>query len=257
MFEGIEEFHSKHILKEQPEPDSDAIDIGDVAHQIVLRGRDKNSVARLIPRDVLQWNRNGVGSRKGSAWESFELQCQIDGVIPLLERDWNAIDRIINKIHQNDIARRMLGLSERTEATCEWQDEETGLLFRVMFDCIGPTFVGDLKTTSKPLRDPVIARHIETMGYYLQAAFYLRAARAMGYRNPKFVFMFQKNKPPFTCRCFEIDPEQLKEIDNQISHYAKLLAVKIENDDWSSDHGKLTTLSLSRNITRIDQWSNE
>jgi len=255
MFEGPEEFHSKHILKEQPGPSSDAIDIGEVSHQILLRGRIKNKVARLIPDEVLRKDKNGRLSRAGAEWESFAASCAVDGVIPLLQRDWRSIDRIVDQVWKNDIARQMIEKASRKEATCEWQDEETGLLCRVMFDVFAPSFRADLKTTSKPVREATIAKHIGDMHYDIQAAFYERAAKLLGATKDRFVFIFQKNDPPYTCRCFDLTKDDLDVANARITKYLRQLADRLEKDDWSSDKGQLTTVSLPSYIKHLDQWS--
>lgn len=257
IVDGPEEFHSRHVLKEQPRESSDEMDLGTIAHDIILRGNAKEKVARLIPREVLSIDKNNRASRRGAEWDLFAAQCEQDGVIPLLEHQWQAVDKIRDRVMACQVARTMIETADRMEASCEWQDEDTGLVLRVMFDIFASKFRADLKTTKVVIKDSAIAYHLAKMNYHIQAAFYERAAKELGCNGGPFVFIFQKATVPWTCRCYEIDADDLRIADAQVTKYLGILAKCIESDTWSPPSTVVRRVKLPSFIESPDRWSPE
>lgn len=249
---GAEEYCAAHITKEVQFAGSDSTVIGTLFHDIKLRGCEKEKMACKIPVTVL----NKSGGRSGGNWEAFAADCEMAGVVPLLEKDWVALDRMLASFNNCVAAQKIMAAAEFKERTCEWEDQSTGILCRVMFDVYAKSFRADLKGTKKTVQPFTIADHIAKMGYHWQAAWYNRAAIELGGNDGPFYFLFTKFTPPYTTRCFTIPKEQVAIADAQISRHLLILRDLLDNDTWSSfDSAKPTEITLPRWIENLDKWT--
>jgi hypothetical protein len=248
---GVEEFADRHIHKIAEPKVVDPEAIGNVFHDMMLRGMSRDKMCRLIPESALSKS----GSRAGSAWQEFKDECETDGVIPMLPKHWNALAGMERAFLDNESARKALEKAERREASCEWKDDETGLVCRVMFDIYHPAYRADIKTTKHILQPFTVANHIAKIGYHWQVAFYEMAAEQLGAKPGKFHFVFQRIEPQFKTRFFSINPEQIQLARAQIRSAMHKIANRLVKDDWlDDDHGKNTELTLPRWIENLDRW---
>lgn len=252
LVDGPEEFESRHIKNEQPFEETDATEFGTIFHEIVLRNRLKADVCCKIPRDVLSKS----GARAGTNWEAFSTDCEAAGVIPLKDEQWNAVDILLRKFKENTTAYKLVSGALKKEATCEWQDDETGLMCRVMFDVFNPKYLADVKTTQHVLQPFNISKHIASMGYHWQDAFYSMAAEELGADpNIPFVFIFGKVKPPYNVRCFEVPEDQRKIARAQVRVGLRKIADHVARESFTPDDaGLITEVRLPRWIENLDQW---
>ena len=84
----------------------------------------------------------------------------------------------------------------RREKALIWTDSETGIRCKGRLDALTDDYVIDYKTTTDAGTD-AFRREALRYGYDLQAAMYLEAARANGYRPKGFIFIAQEKAAPY------------------------------------------------------------
>lgn len=96
-------------------------------------------------------------------------------------------------------------LEGERECSAVWLDEATGVLCRGRFDDIarGVGAITDLKTTkdASPFRFPGI---IYQYGYHIQAAMYLRGAKALGIEADTFAIVAVEKEPPYAVAVYQL-----------------------------------------------------
>lgn len=251
LVDGPEEFESKHVKNEQPFKDTDATELGTIIHDIVLRNRNKADVCCQIPKGVLSKS----GARSGGNWDAFKADCDANSIVPLKDDQWNAIDILVGNLKRNETANNLIAGAIKKEATCEWQDEETGLMCRVMFDLFHPKRRADLKTTEHVLQPFNIAKQIASMGYHWQDAFYSMGAEQMGADPGPFVFIFGKVNPPYNVRCYTIPEAQREIYRQQIRVGLRRIADALNRESFAPEEaGLITEVGLPRYTQDLDQW---
>ena len=84
----------------------------------------------------------------------------------------------------------------RTEAAFVWTDSETGIECKGRIDAMTNDYIFDYKTTTNAATDAFMREAIR-YGYDLQAAMYMEAARANGYKPKGFIFIAQEKNAPY------------------------------------------------------------
>lgn len=93
------------------------------------------------------------------------------------------------------------------EVSVFWQDEETGLDLKARFDYLrSDGIIVDIKSTSDA-NPKDFQRSAWHYGYHFQAAFYLRAAKAVGIPATAFVLIAVETSPPFDVAVYVADQD--------------------------------------------------
>ena len=176
-------------------------------------------------------------------------------MIPLKDEQWNAVDILLRKFKENTTAYKLVSGALKKEATCEWQDDETGLMCRVMFDVFNPKYLADVKTTQHVLQPFNISKHIASMGYHWQDAFYSMAAEELrADPNIPFVFIFGKVKPPYNVRCFEVPEDQRKIARRRSASGLQDRRSRARESFTPDDAGLITEVLIAQVDRKPDQW---
>jgi hypothetical protein len=146
-------------------------------------------------------------------------------VADTLKPDWlPIIAGVRNAIAKHPKAKRLL--EGDPEVSAWWEDERTGLLCKGRFDMLSsvtPTIV-DLKTTRNAAPGE-FTRQIYAMGYYIQAAHYMRGARTLGIEAQHYVLIAVEKEPPFGVAVYRISGEAIQageqELDRLLDIYAE------------------------------------
>jgi hypothetical protein len=97
-------------------------------------------------------------------------------------------------------------LEGEREYSAIWDDPETGVRCQARFDDIarGIGAITDLKTTTdaSPYRFP---RTVFDYGYHLQAAHYLRGAKALGIEADSFGIVAVEKEPPYAVAIYQLN----------------------------------------------------
>lgn len=180
------------------EESDEAQGIGTIAHSILLEG----STDCVVTVDAPDWRTKAAKEARDAA--------AAEGKVAILA---HKMGRVLAMVQ---VARGYIESLRKTEPavwaafqpdggesenTLVW--DEDGVLCRARPDRVaaaGELFI-DYKTVTRCAHPDSWGRtHLAGMGYYVGAAFYLRAARAV-YRaqRPEYLYLVQEQEPPFLC----------------------------------------------------------
>lgn len=146
--------------------------------------------------------------------------------------DWEAATAIAEALKANTRASEVLFPSGvRHEVSAVWTDPETGVELRCRFDALGAQAIGDLKSTTNA-QPATVARDAAKYGYYLSAAHYLAAAKALDLPAREFLLIAVEKKAPHF-----ISVVGINQYDLQLAELLRRKAIRIyaecmERDQW-------------------------
>lgn len=208
-------YYAHPKLGAEPDTDSPAKDDGVSLHQMLL-----GAGADLVPLDFPDWRTKAAQEARDDVRKA--------GAVPLLRARYDALRRAAEAMR-----RAMPDLPPGSpEATLIWQEGPTWCRARVDWLPENPALpLYDIKTTGKSA-DPAEWQRQLVAGYCIQAAWYLRGARALGLRPRDFVFLAAETAPPYGVSQLACAPSLMayaeREIERAIAIWRRCLAA----DDW-------------------------
>lgn len=148
------------------------------------------------------------------------------------EDDWEVAHGIESALRANPLARSILyPAGARHEVSAIWTDDETGVELRCRFDTLAPAHIGDLKSTTYA-KPEAMARSSATYGYYLSAAQYLAAAKALDLPVREFFIVAAEKRPPYFLSVVGINEFDLELAERLRRKAIRKYADCLERDDW-------------------------
>lgn len=208
-------FHQHPRLGGAPDTASQAKDDGTVLHGMILGTKESWRVL-----DFPDWRTKEAKEARDAARQA--------GAIPLLQHHFDALCETAAGIVAN-MPPLPQGLPE---ATLIWQEGETWCRARVDWLADNATTpLYDLKTTGLSA-DPAQWQRNLVSTYCIQAAWYLRGARALGLKPREFTFIVAETEPPHGVSVMACAPSLLayaeREIDRALALWRRCLA----NGQW-------------------------
>lgn len=124
-------------------------------------------------------------------------------------------------------------LQGERERSAVWRDPATGVLCRGRFDDIARSVgaVADLKSCgdASPIRFP---HAIYNYGYHLQAAMYLRGAKALGIDADTFVFIAVEKEPPHAVAVYQLNGAAIADGERELDPLMELWARCEASGEW-------------------------
>lgn len=166
-----------------PPAPKDAFDLGHAAHSLIL-GVGQPFEAFDFP----DW--------RSSDARAARAESRAAGRIPLLRKDFNAVQDMADAVDRHKLARGIL-TNGQPEQTVVWQDEATGVMLRGRIDWLRPNAVADLKT-ARDGNPTGFDRDAANYGYHISAAHYVDGVfRLTGERLPFLLVVVEKEPPHF------------------------------------------------------------
>ena len=222
----------------QSEPASGEQDEGTALHALLLEQHDL-----VVPVEAADW-------RTKAAQES-RAAIRAEGKVPILAARWDALRACADAFRAN-IARHQIGdftqRPGRAEVTMLWQDEaEDGAIWcRSRTDWLcddGSDAMIDLKTLGGTADPDAWARQNKDAA--LRAAHYLRGARALGIRRPRYLFCLLERNPPYALAVCELSPALLTIGEEQHQVARNLWAACLKDGEWPAFPPFLATVEAS------------
>jgi hypothetical protein len=176
---------------------SPAMVIGSLAHAAILEPHVLEGHCIRIPAEVL----NDQGHKKGKAWLDFKAENE--GKTLLDDYDYNRIRSMFDSVYANEFATRFLRASGEAEKTILWN--VNGQPVRSRLDRLLANHVVDVKTCREGDASEFARGSYTNLAYWVQAAFYLDAAKALDGIERQFVFVCAESEEPY--RSFVCVPE--------------------------------------------------
>lgn len=213
--------------------------LGRVAHSLLLEPEafeDEFSVLPKIDR------RTKEGKAIYKAFEDKSINKTI-----ITQETYDKAKEITRSVLGHDIARAMLAGGEG-EYSYIIEDEETGITRKCRPDYLNGEAVIDIKTTSDASYEG-FAKQIGSLGYHLQAAFYLDVLnKSEDKKFSEFYFIAVENKAPYAVAVYKLDETHIsagrdayKESEKRYLKYLKDV----------KDHGEEKALSRSGYPCRV------
>lgn len=214
-------------------------------------------LAHMAVLEPERWAHEVVVSRKFgrtkdelAAKEKFEEEHE--GKIIVAQDLYYQIEALRKAALKSDLLCAAL-MEGEAEVSVVWQDPATRVNCKARFDLVTADAVFDLKTTADCSEFP---KTFWGYGYHLQAAWYMRGARAVGMCPLSFRFVAIEKEAPFAVRHFHLSPLALeiatKKIDELLLSYARCL----EKDNWPSYPDEIELLELpawmAKDLTTIN-----
>ena len=203
-------------------------DLGTSAHAVLL----EQDGSRIVVVDADDWRTKAAKEQRAAA--------RAEGKTALLSRHHADVMEMVN------VARAFLQDCEITEYWNEADSEVTeiwqegSVYLRCRFDRLSFNHrcVIDYKSTTDASPDG-FSRQITRMGYHIQEAFYRRGIRALGERDPQFVFLAQSCEPPYECTLHGCDPAMQQIADAEVDRAVQTWRVCAQTNRWPSYGGRV------------------
>jgi hypothetical protein len=210
-----------------------AFDLGTVVHQLYLEGTDDG----VEVFDYPDWKKKAAQIDRDVA--------RAQGLTPLLTKDWQRVlemrDALVRQLATHE-ARPALFADGHAEPTLVW--EEDGVTCRARLDWLFDDYsvVDDLKSTSRSAAPEAWSPF--SMGYDIQAAFYLRGLRALTGVDATFRFVVVETSAPFALSVFELSPGVLDVADAKVEWAIGRWRTCVDSGVWPAYPTKVATVDL-------------
>lgn len=188
------------VLNPDYEPEvSKQIEIGQICHERILRGRDVTV--------VLDYN----DYRTNAAQEARD-QARRDGKWPILRKDVERVDDIVEatflQLHSHH---DMTGAFRDGDAEVHfsWKDPETGIDCKARLDYLSKDHrrIWDLKCTSGSAHPEMVTKRIFQNGYDVQGCFYIEAVQHFyNVSDVEFYLVTVETEAPYGLSVVGLDP---------------------------------------------------
>jgi hypothetical protein len=221
--------------QDNPQPGSQAFDIGKLAHKVIL-----GEGADVVVVEAANWMSKAAKESRDHA--------RAEGQIPCLVSEWDAVQQMRDSLLRNSTAEALLADGE-AELSGYWRDEPTGVGLRFRPDWMtefdGRTVCVDVKTTVSA--DPrEFGRSVAKFSYDLQAYWYTRGLHAHGINDARFLFLAVEKTPPYPVSVIELDAEALARGEASMRRAIDLYADCLSRDEWTGYGDLVHTVSLPR-----------
>ena len=218
--------------RRHPRPASDAMDLGSVAHELILRGGDN----RITVIDAYDW-------RKKSDQEQRKT-IRAKKLIAVNRTELREAAKIATAVRSHELASAILseGIPEQS---LYWVDEDTGVTRRGRIDWLRPNAIVDVKTCADA--SPAgFAKAAANLAYHQQAAWYVDGIRALTGEERPFIFVAVEKCEPYLVGVYTLDDEALS-IGREKNRRALELFAECESSGvWPGYSTDIETLSLPR-----------
>ena len=223
------------LLGHAEREESEALDLGTVAHAYLLSGMDKVYVIDAVhPKtgEVVTDYRTAAAQEQRDAARAI-------GNVPILAHKMEEVERMARAIRAqlDRFEEKPTPLRDGTpEVVMCWQeDTPSGSLWcRARVDWFNEQhcLLEDLKTTATSARHDDFIKHIYSRGMDVQAAFYMRAIKALINCVPRWRWVVCENSAPFAVSVLSLGPAALAHADDKCQQAINTFAKCLKEGRW-------------------------
>lgn len=217
-------FSPRHCLEyiNRRRESTEAQIIGQAVHCLVLEPERYDSMFAEAPE---------IDRRTKAGKEWWDRFCQENAGKTVLKRVQAGTARAVSRAIAEHETAKVLLAGAHPEMSIFWEDRETQCKARI--DAWNPPLgvVCDLKTTTNASAR-FFERQIIQLGYYRQAAWYMRGLRACGLQPKSFVFVAVEKDPPYGVSLFSISRDLLAAGDDENVRLLETFAKAKREDVW-------------------------
>lgn len=236
-----------HDRNHPPAP-TDALNIGDAAHEWLLEGDTWPQRHGVLPED--HNGRTKEGKEQIAAIESR-------GKHPLKFADFEKIKAMVTALRTGPFG--MAFTNGDAEKSLFWKDPATGIMCRCRPDWMPKrgTIYPDYKT-ARSCRPEDLERAMWDYGYHQQAEWYETGLKALGIcERPRLLFIAQEKEPPFLVTPFLPDDDAIAWASLQNRKARDIFARCLDSGHWPGYADDVISVSLPGWITKQLQEQHE
>ena len=181
-------------------------DFGHVAHRLVL---GKGAEFCVLDPAVHGLTKDGKPAKAPTAtdsWKTAAAEARSLGLVPIHLDDFTKATAMAEKVRQHPVAGPLF--AEGAAEVSLYHSDAAGVRRRGRIDWLEPTGDIDDYKTSTTANPAELVRKFWTLSYFMQAAWYLDLATALGIAEaPRFRFVVQEKEPPHVVTVVEYDDE--------------------------------------------------
>lgn len=212
-------FRAKHITKEVPDDQTDAQELGQLTHRVILEPDTLEGAFHVKPEGM------NFTTKAGKEWRDGHTDRPI-----ITTGDANAVKAMRDAVWRHPVAKRLLK-GARTEQSL-FAEDSRGTLRKGRLDALTEgNIIPDLKTCLSA--DPAwLEKQVANLRYYVQGAYYAAMCNLLGMDKQAFTLICVEKTPPYDVVCYTIE-------------------------DWLMDAGKVCferDLAMYRHCLETDKW---
>ncbi len=200
----------------------EAFDIGTAAHAYLLEG-DEDAVVVIDAEDY----------RTKAAKEARDA-ARAAGKVPILAARWADVKQMTMAVMTQlaEHPRPVPLTAGSAEQTLVWQEGETWCKARLDWLHDDLSAIDDLKTGENANPDAWTRGPLFSLGYDVQAAWYLRGLKAVTGKDSTFRFVVTETRPPYAVSVIGLGPDVLQLAEKKIRRALVLWRACLETGRW-------------------------
>jgi len=175
---------------------SPAFDIGTATHGWALEG--------VLPI-------KGPDTRRGSAWQEAKAEAALRDTVALTSGDYDKVERMVEALRNNEHIAKLLDHPKRIVEASVFAKHDVGLCMKARPDLYieKQGIIVDVKTTQSA--EPyAFERQAHSLGYAVQAAWYVKTLSLAGVDIKRFLFANVEKEPPYATSIVEVGDDLMK-----------------------------------------------
>ena len=225
-------------------------DFGHVAHHLVL---GKGAEFVVLDPAVHGLKADGSVAEKPSAtakWKAAAAEARKQGLTPIALPEYEKAQAMAAKVRAHPKAGPIFSAGT-AEMALYHTDPETGVQLRGRFDWLEPGGDIDDYKTSTTANPAELVRKFWTLSYFMQAAWYMDLAVALGIsENPRFRFVVQEKDQPHVVTVVQYDDQAIDEGRRLNREAIRVYADCVERGVWPGYSAETVTISLPGWVAR-------
>lgn len=207
-------------------------DFGHVAHRLVL---GKGAEFTVLDPAVHGLKKDGTIADSPAAtagWKAAAAEARAHGRTPISLSDFAKAEMMAAKVQKHPRAGHLFRDGD-AEVSLYHTDPETGVRLRGRCDWFEPNGDIDDYKTSTTANPDELQHKFYKLGYFMQAAWYIDLAVAVGAsENPTFRFVVQEKEPPFELVVVRYGDDDIEEGRRRNREAIRLYADCAQRRDW-------------------------
>lgn len=233
-------------VRDHPKKAERAFDIGHVAHRLILGKGAEYKILTPQEHGLTKGGEVSKAPRNTDMWKEADAEARKSGLVPIHVDDWIKADNMAAAVLGDEHAGPLFaeGVAEQSMYA---EDPQTGVMLRGRTDWFEPNGdIDDVKTTALSANPAELQRQFYKLSYYMQAAWYIDLAIALGLSTPQFRFVVVEKEPPHLVSVLRYTPEAIEEGRRQNRRAIDLYAQCLDSETWPSYTDGVTDIDLPR-----------
>ena len=208
-----------HANADRPFRSSTVFDIGTATHGWALEG--------VVPV-------KRPATRRGNEWKTAQAEAEFSNTVALTESDHFRVERMVEELHNNDQIARFLNHPKKVVEASIFA-EYGGIVMKCRPDLYVEKLgiVVDLKTTvsAEPY---TFERQMYSLGYDIQAAWYLKCMQLLEIPVTRFIFANVEKEEPYATSMVEVGPELMALANETVERVIKEIVEAKETNTYAT-----------------------